>query len=63
MAGIGMNKGRGVGRAKAGIGVPKKAGPNRAVYGKGSTPAIPGKGGAFKQLPGGPTSFKPMKKK
>ena len=59
-----MNKGKGVANAKKGIGIPKKAaGPNRAVYGKGSTPAIPGKGGAFKQLPGGPTSFKPMKKK
>ena len=40
---IGMNKGRGVGRAKAGIGVPKRAPgkPNTAKY---TTPKKPASG-------------------
>ena len=54
MAGIGMNKGRGVARAKAGIGVPKKAGPQAPSVANGSK---------FKQLPGGPMHFKPKGKK
>ena len=41
---IGMNKGRGVGRAKAGIGVPKKAGPQAPNVANGSK---------FKPIPGG----------